>query len=234
MSPAVVDIDDLVLLVLFLVVGGGDAIFEDGVEVGFDVVGVDLLEVVLVALLVAGLDGTHRHDGVVFFVLVVDHDEFVVDQLVVVDQIGFVEVVYIQIGVVELEVFLLELFLVAFGEVVLGIVRHGVCRAPRVGSGESAGREDTHNSPPCNPRRGISPRTMPWRLRCRGYPGPSKWRHPGQRHVEHLHVVDLPRAVELGQRHVEVLIRDHSGVVAHVDEIERTMTFASLLPMSPT
>ena len=62
------------LLLVFLLLRRGDAILEDGVEVGLDVVGVVLFLflVFFVAVVSLGLDGRGRVAGTVVFVLIED------------------------------------------------------------------------------------------------------------------------------------------------------------------
>src|SRR5262249_24907957 len=124
------------VLVVVLVLGlGGDAVLEDGVEVGFDVVGIDLVLVVLLLLLVAtaaapglrgrGLGGGGRFRFEVDLVLVVAlADVFVIAEVVVERVLGlgvFLQLVRQLVGLfaevlvegVCLEVFVVRGFVVS-------------------------------------------------------------------------------------------------------------------------
>src|SRR5690606_9183130 len=78
----------LVLLVVVLLLGGRDPALQDGVEVGFDVVGIRLLVVLVVLALVVAL-GLDRRDVVLLLVLFVVTDDRIV---VIVEQRLVVEV----------------------------------------------------------------------------------------------------------------------------------------------
>ncbi len=131
--PTLVDVDDLVLFLVFLVVSGSDPVFEDRVEVGLDVVGVDVLEIVLLTFLVAGLGRPGRDRGRLLLDLLLERvlDGVLVDQLFFVDEI-LVEVLFValevrlvEVGVVEIGLVVLVV-LVVVDDVVLGVLWHVV------------------------------------------------------------------------------------------------------------
>src|SRR5205814_1221926 len=88
----VLGVDRLVLLLVLVLVDDGDAVLEDGVEIGLDVVGVGLL---VVLVIVVGLDD---RDDDLFLVLFDQVDvvtlEVLDEQVLVVLEVVFVEVLF--------------------------------------------------------------------------------------------------------------------------------------------
>src|SRR5690606_28665738 len=90
------------VLVLVLVVLRRDAVLEDLVEVGLDVVGVELLLVVVLLLVLGGLAGLAGRRGrdLVLLLLLVLVDDLVEDLVVGVEVVGLVEHLVVDEGVV--------------------------------------------------------------------------------------------------------------------------------------
>ena len=129
--------DDLFVLVV-IVVGGRDPVLEDGIEIGLDVVGVELVVVflVLLALLLGGsrlFDLFLLHDdhhGIV--VVVADHQGVVADrERLVVEVLGE----HLFIEALRVEFLVVDRFVVS--HVVLGVVAGG--SAPHAAGGGCGG-----------------------------------------------------------------------------------------------
>ena len=136
--------DDLLLVLLLL--GGGDAVLQDGVEIGLDVVGVVLLLLLVLAFVVVplGLDGRGRvasassSSSSRIDVVVLGVEIELVDREVAVVEVVLVERVVIEVDGLVIEVFEVFLDVVLDGLVV--VVSH--CRPQDSGGSGGGSRRD--------------------------------------------------------------------------------------------